>query len=157
MKSEHPSSSNFQSNDVELALMKAASIELCTELMRDSILIPGCTHPVQVDGVSRSASPPLLVEAYAHIGKLKGAQPDKLAQDILKLRLIKELCEEFKDARLVIVFPKQSTGPSGWLKVAAQTRGAVLLPVTIDPDLIQKLLSIRRKQGGWTMPTDVES
>jgi hypothetical protein len=54
---------------------------------------------VAVDGVSRD--PLIFVEAFAHQGKLKGSQPDKVACDALKLAM---LGAQHPGARLILLF-----------------------------------------------------
>jgi hypothetical protein len=41
---------------------------------------------VQIDGIDKSRR--VLCEVYAHIGTMKGSQPDKVATDMLKLILV---------------------------------------------------------------------
>ena len=46
-------------------------------------------NQVQIDGIDSSNR--ILCEVYAHVGRLKGSQPDKVASDILKLLLVGRL------------------------------------------------------------------
>jgi hypothetical protein len=71
---------------VEKIMVSEFSRELGRELGRATIPI-GKTK-VTVDGFHRSESGFVLVEAWAHVGKVRKAQRDKVLDDVLKLAFV---------------------------------------------------------------------
>jgi hypothetical protein len=74
----------------------------------------------------------VVVEAYARQGRLKGAQPKKIAQDILKLALFKRVPGR-EGTRAVIAFasPEAHRSITGWLQHAADSFGVEFVVVEI--------------------------
>ncbi len=143
----HPSSSAVQL-EAEVSIVAAASTTLSADLVRerDITSIPvGAGAHVEVDGATRDRS--VVVEAYARQGKLKGAQLKKIAQDVLKLAVIKDELGR-AGTRAVIAFAdesaRQSTG--GWVREAADRFGVELLTVEVSAELRQKILAAQRRQ-----------
>lgn len=80
----HPSDSYAQ-RDAEVVIVAALSAKLNVPLQKTSIPT-GNGGRVELDGATEDLS--VLVEAYAHQGRLRGGQPKKLATDALKLTWI---------------------------------------------------------------------
>lgn len=80
---EHPSDSVVQ-KDAETELMQMLGRELGCVLQPHYIRLNERSS-IQIDGFSSDAR--ILCEVYAHVGTLRGGQPDKIAEDILKLNL----------------------------------------------------------------------
>jgi len=77
----HPSSSNEQQK-LGVLLVEALSNQLQISLEGKEIKFgDGCL--VQIDGYSDD--PPIICEAWAHVGKPKGSQPDKVMSDTIKM------------------------------------------------------------------------
>ena len=100
---------------------------------------------VEVD--ARGDDPPVFVEAYARQGTLKGAQLKKVAQDILKLALLRRRAEHAQ-ARAVIVFASAEAEASvtGWLRQAAHTFDVDLCVVDIPEQIRQRILAAQERQ-----------
>jgi hypothetical protein len=100
---------------------------------------------VEVD--ARCEDPPVFVEAYARQGRLKGAQLKKMAQDILKLALLRRQSAH-ADARAVVVFASAEAERSvtGWLRQAAATFDVELCVVDIPKEDRQQILAARERQ-----------
>lgn len=81
--SAHPSDSLAQ-RDAESLMIAAVAANLGVEL--HPTVISDRDAKVQIDGATNDLT--VLVEAYAHIGPLRGAQPKKLATDAFKLSWI---------------------------------------------------------------------
>src|SRR4030042_3114559 len=94
----HPSSSNEQ-QAAGIALVIALSQHLGVPL-ESKVLDLGRDCTVQIDGYSDE--PPVICEAYAHIGKLRGSQPDKVMSDALKLLFCEKLLH--RKFRKILVF-----------------------------------------------------
>ncbi len=143
----HPSSSAVQL-EAEVSIVAAASTTLSADLVRErditSIPVGSGAH-VEVDGATRDRS--VVVEAYARQGTLKGAQLKKIAQDVLKLAVIKD--ELGRDGtRAVIAFADESARQSigGWVREAADRFGVELLTVEVSAELRDKILAAQRRQ-----------
>ena len=98
---------------------------------------------IKVDGCDGAKS--TFVEAYARQGALKGAQPKKIAQDILKLSLVRE---KYPHARLIIAFASDEARNSirGWLLHAARVHRIELLVVDIPDVTRQAILAAQERQ-----------
>jgi hypothetical protein len=100
---------------------------------------------VEVD--ARCEDPPVFVEAYARQGRLKGAQLKKVAQDVLKLALLRRNSAH-REARAVIVFASAEAERSitGWLRQAAATFDVELCVVDIPDKDRQQILAAQERQ-----------
>jgi hypothetical protein len=115
-----------------------------------AVLEPGkisITDRVTIEVDAATADRLVVVEAYARQGKLKGAQPKKIAQDILKLALLKQQPGRERTAA-IIAFASQEAhhSISGWLRQAAKVFDIDLVVVDIDPELRQQILEAQRRQ-----------
>ncbi|OFS14467.1 hypothetical protein HMPREF3086_14805 [Dietzia sp. HMSC21D01] len=100
---------------------------------------------IQLD--ARSEDGKFAVEAYARQGRLKGGQRKKIAQDVLKLALLRSE-PGYRDVRPIIVFASEEARSSitGWVKHAASVFGVELHVVDIDPGLRNAILATQRRQ-----------
>lgn len=144
---DHPSNSAVQSA-AEAEIVSAAAKALGVELVRERGVISLCVGDrahVEVDASTRDHS--TVVEAYARQGQLKGAQLKKIAQDILKLALLRQHRAPAQ-TQAVIAFAsaeaRQSIG--GWLLEAAQRFGITLIVVDIPPELRKSILDAQGRQ-----------
>ncbi len=100
---------------------------------------------IEVDAATTDGS--IVVEAYARQGRLKGAQFKKIAQDILKLALLKqEPGRELTEA--IIAFASQEAHDSiaGWVRQAAKTFGVDLVVVDISHALRAEIRHAQQRQ-----------
>lgn len=128
--SEHPSSSLTQlraEKEIVEALAKLWNIDLRSRPGRVMV-----ADGVNIEVDAASADFDVVVEAYARQGRLKGAQPKKIAQDILKLALLKRVPGR-EATRTVIAFASSEARESitGWLQHAADRFGVELVVVEI--------------------------
>lgn len=98
---------------------------------------------VEVDGVDPART--TFVEAFARQGALKGGQRKKVAQDILKLSLIKA---DHPTARAVIAFacPDARKSITGWVAHAAAKHGIELIVVDLEPETRERILAAQKRQ-----------
>ena len=142
---EHLSSSRVQT-DAEIEIVQALGQARGTVLQRkpEKIHLAGGVN-VEVDAASSDGR--TVVEAYARQGALHGAQLKKIAQDILKLALIKK--EPGKEStEAIIAFASQEARDSirGWVQQAAEAFGVELTVVTISPQLRDAILAVQKRQ-----------
>lgn len=134
--------------EAEAGIIDAAAAVLGFDLVRErditSISIGDGVH-VEVDAAADDLS--IVVEAYARQGPLKGAQLKKIAQDILKLALIKAHRAP-ADTNAVIVFASDEAQRSitGWLREAANRFGVRLMTVDIPSDLREAIIQAQSRQ-----------
>ncbi len=132
--------------DVEAVIVAALAIQERTPLSTQGnrIRIDQHTH-IEVDAVSEDGK--TVVEAYARQGRLKGAQVKKIAQDVLKLALLKRQPGR-EDTKAIIVFASQDAHDSisGWLRQAAETFDVRLAVVDIPDDLRERILQAQTLQ-----------
>jgi hypothetical protein len=140
----HQSDSAVQ-RTAELAIVEALAEQLGVVLNAGgSVTLSGGAR-IQVDAVSEDRK--IVVEAYARQGQLKGGQRKKIAQDVLKLTLLRKE-PAFADARPIIVFASTEARSSitGWVQHAADVFGVELHVVDIDTSLRARILATQEAQ-----------
>ena len=140
----HPSSSNEQ-QAVGIALVNALSDHLGIPL-ESKVLELGGDCSIQIDGYSDE--PPVICEAWAHIGKPKGSQPDKVMADAFKLLFCeKYLCKKF---RKILLFSddivRQYFSGKKWQAECLREYNIELRTVRLPDDLLQKVKMAQRRQ-----------
>jgi hypothetical protein len=101
---------------------------------------------VEVDGFSSENR--ILCEAYARIGALKGAQPDKLASDILKLLLAEQVLGGKWSKHLVFADPSASSKCTGksWLAHVCKLNDIHVEVVTLDSQTMKQIVEAQQRQ-----------
>lgn len=101
---------------------------------------------IEVDAATDDGS--IVVEAYARQGRLKGAQLKKVAQDILKLALLKREPDR-EQTEAIIAFANQEAHDSisGWVRQAPESFGVQLVVVPIPEALHQEILRAQGRQA----------
>lgn len=127
--SAHPSDSLAQ-RDAESLMIAAVAATLGVEL--HPTVISDRDAKVQIDGATSDLS--VLVEAYAHIGPLRGAQPKKLATDAFKLSWIGP---KVGATTLVLAVLDEAAAnylhrPRAWLTSAIEDAGIAVMLVDVD-------------------------
>ena len=103
---------------------------------------------IKPDGVDWSQR--VLVEAYARVGELKGAQPHKVKGDILKLVYLERLLGG--TWRKIICFGDEtaarsvSSGSRAWIAAAAREFGVGVVVVPHTNEMRQRLLECQERQ-----------
>lgn len=125
----HPSDSLAQ-RDAESLMIAAVAAQLGVELR--ATVISDRDAKVQIDGAASDRS--VLVEAYAHIGPLRGAQPKKLATDAFKLSWIGP---KVGAKRLILAVLDEAAAnylrrPKAWLTSAVEDAGITVMLVEVD-------------------------
>ena len=102
-------------------------------------------HRVQVDGVIKGRRR-ILVEVYAHQGRMKGSQPNKLMGDAMKLSLIR--LDKWPTARAILaVCPDvRDQMENSWRMEALRAHRIELKSVRLTPRMVQQLLRTQRMQ-----------
>ncbi len=143
--SEHLSSSTVQTQ-AEKAIIAALAASRGIDLIcrPPKIALSKGGH-IEVDGATRDRS--VVVEAYARQGKLKGAQPKKIAQDILKLALLKREVG-WENAEAIVAFASDDARESitGWLRQAAETFDVQLEVVDLSQGLRDQIMRAQSRQ-----------
>jgi hypothetical protein len=89
----------------------------------------------------------IVAEAYARQGRLKGAQPKKIAQDILKLALLKrEVGREETRTIIALASGEARDSISGWLREAVHAFGIELRVVEISDGLRAEIRAAQARQ-----------
>ena len=101
---------------------------------------------VELDGFDEENR--VLCEIYARVGRLKGAQPNKLAADILKMELIeRKLTMNF---RKMIAFcdaeAARSSRSKSWLSYVASELGVDVEVMNIPEDVRVQILIAQERQ-----------
>ncbi len=144
-------------SDVQQAIEKEM-FEKIKDILNDSALEEGKKLPLGEDGKNficpdfYSEENKIIGEIHAHIGRLKGAQPDKIASDILKM-LFYEKVNGGNWRKYIAVCDKeeyeQLTGKSFLAKVIREY-DIKLLPVELSSDTLSKLFEAMKRQNLMT-------
>lgn len=139
----HASDSSEQ-RTAEAAIIAAVSEHVGVPLGPATIRIDDAR--VQIDGASEDRT--VLVEAYARIGRLHGAQPRKLATDAFKLvwaggklsadRLIIAVADHEAERHL--------QRPGAWLTAALRDANVEVIRVDLDDTLRTSLIAAQQRQ-----------
>lgn len=134
--------------------MLAALAERYGPLAPASLTLAGGAR-VDVDGVAPDGS--VLVEAFAHQGRMRGSQPKKVAQDALKLITLRR---EHPDARLVLAFADPLAAASvtgkGWLAEALASWEIEIVVVDLEDDVRTGLNAAQVRQRMVNTAVDIE-
>jgi hypothetical protein len=131
--SAHPSDSAAQ-RTAELAMIAKVAETLSVPLMPKRIYLPGGAY-CDVDGVS--ADERVLVEAYAHHGKMVGARKKKVTDDALK---VVTLARTRPEAMLVIALADKDAARTflgtSWRAEAMAAWEIEVMVVDLDQDVV---------------------
>jgi len=109
------------------------------------VQLPGGGY-IDVDGVNEAEG--IYVEAYAHQGKLRGGQPDKVASDALKLALLARLRPECR--RPILLFASNDAASSfegnRWTARAIREFGIKVHVVDLTSEVVAGLNAAQIRQ-----------
>lgn len=148
MAEPHVSDSTEQRRAEGFAL-EAIGKKLGVELLPRTLHLPDGAS-VEIDGATEGP-PPILAEVYAHQGRLKGSQADKLLADAFKLVAVRRLVFPCGHARLLLVLTDDDAARglrSGWRKGALQALEVEVHVVALPPG-IEKVSGPSRNGSGW--------
>ena len=127
------------------------SRQLGRELGRATI--PFGKNKVTVDGLHRDDHRVTLVEAWAHVGKAKSAQRNKVLSDMLKLAFVSSVLRRSYpglDVESHLIFADVSaanvvTG-DGWAALAAKEFGIAMQVIALSKEVINTIKEAQRRQ-----------
>jgi hypothetical protein len=139
----HPSDSAAQRSAESLII--AAVAETVGVPLQPTVLTIGDAR-VQIDGAS--ANHRVLVEAYARVGPLRGAQPRKLAADAFKLAWVgpRVGAERLVLAVMDTAAEDYANRPRAWLTAALRDGGIEVIRVEVDAITRAAVESAQRTQ-----------
>ncbi len=140
----HPSSSNEQ-QAAGIALVNALSDHLGIAL-ESKVLQLGDDCTIQIDGYSDE--PPVVCEAWAHIGKLRGSQPDKVMADAFKLLFCEKLLR--KKFRKILLFAddnaKRYFSGVNWQAKCLREHNIEVIALRLPAALLNKIAKAQERQ-----------
>jgi hypothetical protein len=139
----HASDSREQ-RDAEPLILAGVAARLGVKLRPCSLRLPNGAR-IDVDGAAEDES--VFCEVYARQGRLRGAQPKKVASDALKLIT---LARNHPDARLVLAFSDEAaaacvTGKS-WLAETIRVWEIEVVVISLDPTVREGLRDAQARQ-----------
>lgn len=146
---DHPSSSDVQIAK-EARILAAIAEQIGVEL-RQRVKLEFDGAAMEVDGVAADES--VLVEVFAHVGKLRGGQRHKISTDALKLIA---LSESRPQARLILAFADHAARDSvaGWKAAVLKHRGIELLLAGLSEADRAELVAAQAKQMMVNAPAE---
>lgn len=138
----HPSDSSAQ-RSAEALILAALERSVGQRLTPGRLVLPGGAV-VQVDGVCRD--PDVLVEVFAHQGRLRGGQVHKVSADVLKLVTVRQLV--LPDARLIVALADAQAAASvtGWRLESALAWGVEIVVVDLPEGERARLVQAQHRQ-----------
>lgn len=119
--------------------------KLGTSLVKKQIGLPGGGW-LEVDGASDS--PPIICEAWAHIGSAKGGQKHKLVTDAFKLVFAGQLLPP--ETRKILVLGDadavQHLRGRGWMAQALRANNIEIGVVDVPKEMRERLREAQRRQ-----------
>ena len=128
--------------EAEAMILVEASSQLDLPRLTPRTIVVGEGVSVTVDG----AADGIVVEVYARQGKLKSAQLKKVAQDILKFRLLREVGAVQGQMLLIFASDEARASVRGWVLLAARTAGIELVVVDVGDEWRARLLDAQARQ-----------
>lgn len=127
------------------------SRQLGRELGRATI--PIGKNKVTVDGFHRDENRVTLVEAWAHVGKAKAAQRNKVLSDMLKLAFVTSvLRKSFSNLKVdsYLIFADSAAAGvvsgNGWASLAATEFGIATRVIALSTEVINTIKEAQQKQ-----------
>lgn len=115
--------------------------------------IPIGKNKVTVDGFHRDDNRLTLVEAWAHVGKAKPAQRNKVLGDMLKLAFVSSVLRKSYPALSVeshLIFADLSAASvvngNGWAALAAKEFGIAMQVIALSEEVISTIKEAQRRQ-----------
>ncbi len=141
---EKPGGSKEQ-REAEVYMISTASQEFGYPLSPKSFHLPNSAR-IEVDGVSEE--PAVLCEAWAHIGRVRSAQSDKVMTDALKLVFLEQSAGKkyrkmllFSDERARVHFSGRS-----WKAACLRYFGIETGVIQLPDDLRRRVLEAQKRQ-----------
>ncbi len=128
----------------EIEMLRIFGRQLALPSLAPTKVVVGGGATIHVDGVDEDAT--IFVEAYARQGKLVGAQKKKIAQDILKLSILRS---QRPAARLILLFADEAAKDSitGWVKSAAVTHEIEFRTVDLGEEWRTRIIKTQNQQA----------
>lgn len=135
----------------EQLMVSEFSRQLGRELGRATI--PIGENKVTVDGFHRDEKRVTLVEAWAHVGKAKSAQRNKVLSDMLKLAFVSSVLRKSYPTLNVeshLIFADVTAASvvtgNGWATLAAKEFGIAMQVIALSKEVINRIKEAQRRQ-----------
>lgn len=127
-------------------LIIAAVAQRLARPLRPTVLPIEDGVKVQIDGATKELD--VLVEAYAHVGPLRGGQPKKLATDAFKLQWIGRRVGASQLILAVADLATEAylTRPRAWLTQALADAGIAVIRVDLDEATVERVRTAQEMQ-----------
>lgn len=126
----------------EATILAKLGETLGRQLKQGVVIFLGDTE-VHPDGVDDDRS--VLVEVFAHVGKLKGGQRHKVSTDALKLIALRDA---YPEARMILAFADEAAARSlsGWKARALKANGIEVQVVGLDQEDRERIEAAQLRQ-----------
>ena len=134
-----------EQRQTEAMLIDLLATRLGTTLVKKRVSLPGGGW-LEVDGASDS--PPIICEAWAHIGLAKSAQKHKLMTDAFKLVFVGQILPPKTRKILVLgdMDAVQHLRGRGWMAQALRASNVEIVIVELPKDARERLREAQRRQ-----------
>lgn len=119
------------------------------ELEKKSIALDGDSKSMEIDGYA--ADPPILCEAWAHVGKPKGGQLLKVMNDALKLMLARSALYDPPGCRTILAFSDEDAAApfkgNSWRAAALRHLRIDVLVVNLPRAVKDSVVTAQKRQA----------
>jgi hypothetical protein len=140
-------SDSAEQRTAETHALEALGKKLGVELLPRRLQLPDGSC-VEIDG-GTDGPPPVMAEVYAHQGRLKGNQPDKLLADAFKLVAARKLAFPCGHARILLVLTDDDAARglrSGWRKAALAAMEVEVHVVALPAEIAASVREAQKRQ-----------
>ena len=138
-------SSSLEQQNIEKYLLDILNRQVGLDLRPAKLKLDENTE-VWVDGYDERHC--IICEIYAHIGKLKGSQPDKIASDFLKMILVQK-CKKISLKKIFCFASEEAakkvTGKS-WLALVAKEFDIDIVVIPLSKGKEKEILQAQERQ-----------
>lgn len=154
MTKPRTASDSSEQRSAEPYILAAVGERFGVELEKKSIALDGDSQAMEIDGYA--PDPPVLCEAWAHVGKPKGGQPLKVMNDALKLVLARSVLCDPPGCRTILAFSDEDAAApfkgDSWRAAALRRLNIEVLVVNLPPDIRDSVVAAQKRQAESMSP-----
>ena len=149
MTKPRTASDSSEQQAAERHILAAVGKRFGTDLEKLSIALDGDSEAMKIDGYS--SDPPILCEAWAHVGKPRGGQLLKVMNDALRLMLARSALGDPPGCRTILAFSDEDAAApfksNSWRAAALRRLRIDVLVVNLPRDVTDSVVTAQKRQA----------
>ena len=154
MTKPRTASDSSEQQAAEGHILAAVGKHFGVDLEKLSIALDGDSKAMEIDGYA--PDPPVLCEAWAHVGKPKGGQPLKVMNDALKLMLARSALCDPPGCRTILAFSDEDAAApfkgNSWRAAALRRLRIEVLVVYLPRAVKDSVVTAQKRQAKGMSP-----